>query len=245
MVTKGKILVVDDNIDFCENIIDILESDGYEAEGVHDGFKALEVVGNNDFDLVLMDIRMPSMDGVETFIKLKEISPKIPVIMITAFTENGRIREALRYGACGAFEKPIDIERLKCSMKKARPNGAKIMIVDDDEKSSANMIDVLVENKYRGLAVHDGKSAIQLAREIKFDIILLDTKLPDMNSLEVYNTIHDIRPEAVIIIITENKEEMGVVVEESLQGNAYAYFEKPLDMDLLLNVINERLEDRN
>jgi len=80
MVTKRKVLVVDDNIDFCENIIEILESNGYEAIGVHDGFKALETVENNGIDLVLMDVRMPTMDGVETFKKLK-LSVKFSVVI--------------------------------------------------------------------------------------------------------------------------------------------------------------------
>ncbi|MBT6230402.1 MAG: response regulator [Candidatus Scalindua sp.] len=244
MVTKRKVLVVDDNIDFCENIIQILESNGYEAIGVHDGFKALETVENNGIDLVLMDVRMPTMDGVETFKKLKVISPEIPVIMITAHTENGRIREALRNGASGAFEKPLDIERLKCSMKKAIPNGAKIMIVDGNKKSSAGMMDLLSENKYQGIAVFDGNAAIQKAREISFDIIIMDMKLPDMNFLEVYNTICDIRPKAIVIIIMENREKMGAV-EQSLQDNVYVCLEKPLDMDHLLRVIQDELKGRN
>ena len=244
MVTKRKVLVVDDNIDFCENIIEILESNGYEAIGVHDGFKALETVENNGIDLVLMDVRMPTMDGVETFKKLKVISPEIPVIMITAHTENGRIREALRNGASGAFEKPLDIERLKGSMKKAIPNGAKIMIVDGNKKSSAGMMDLLSENKYQGIAVFDGNAAIQKAREISFDIIIMDMKLPDMNFLEVYNTICDIRPKAIVIIIMENREKMGAV-EQSLQDNVYVCLEKPLDMDHLLRVIQDELKGRN
>ncbi len=66
-----KILVVDDNADYCEGIVDFLEMEGFDAIAVHDGYKALETIKKERFDMVLMDIRMPGMDGVETFQKLQ------------------------------------------------------------------------------------------------------------------------------------------------------------------------------
>jgi len=72
----------------------------------------------------------------------------------------------------------------------------------------------------------------------------MDMKLPDMNFLEVYNTICDIRPKAIVIIIMENREKMGAV-EQSLQDNVYVCLEKPLDMDHLLRVIQDELKGRN
>lgn len=245
MKTKRKILVVDDNAKFCENIIDVLEMKGYEAEGVYDGFKALDAVREDGFDLVLMDVKMPIMDGVDTFRKLKEVSPKIPVIMITAYTVESRIREALREGAFGAFQKPVNFESLICSIEKALPNGARIMVVDDNQKLCKNLLDTLVEKGYQVVETNDGNNAVQMARENKFDIILLDMKLPDMNGAEAYQAIRDIRPDVSVIIITGYKEKMCDIVEETLQSNAFACFEKPLDMDHLLEVIQGRLEERN
>ncbi len=85
LATKKRILVVDDNIDYCEGIIDFLEMEGFDAVGVYNGFDALEIIKKEDtFDLVLMDIRMPGMDGVETFQRLKDVSPGTPTILMTA-----------------------------------------------------------------------------------------------------------------------------------------------------------------
>jgi two-component system response regulator HydG len=109
---KLKILVVDDNEDFCQNVTDILELRDYEVATASNGFKALEMVEQNGFDLVLMDIKMPGMDGVETFKKSKEIAPTTPVIMITAYAVEDLIKEALREGAFGALRKPLDFDRL-------------------------------------------------------------------------------------------------------------------------------------
>ena len=120
MKTNKKILIVDDNTEFCENVSDLLELEGYETVRTHDGFEALEAAKENDFDLVLMDVKMPGMDGVEIFSKLKEeISSEIPVIMLTSYAVEDRIREALCKGAFGAFQKPVDFEKLFCCIKKA------------------------------------------------------------------------------------------------------------------------------
>lgn len=242
MKTNKRILIVDDNAEFCENIKDVLELKGYEAVGVHDGFKALEAVRRDGYDIVLMDIKMPMMDGVETFRKLKEISPKIPVIMITAHAVEDCIREALRKGACGIFEKPIDFKRLICGIENALPDGQVIMVVDDNQELSANLLDVLAEKGYRGVIANDGKTAIQMARENKFDSILLDIKLPDMSGLEAYQAIRDVRPGVIVIIITAYMEEMGATIERSLQSDVYSCLEKPLDMDRLFEVIQTALE---
>ncbi len=101
MPEKTRVLVVDDNEEFCRNVDDILQLKDYEVVTANDGFKALELVKQNDFAVVLMDVKMPVMDGVETYKKVKEMAPGIPVIMVTAFSVEELIRDALREGAYG------------------------------------------------------------------------------------------------------------------------------------------------
>lgn len=245
MNKKKKVLVVDDNVDYCTNIKEIIELEGYDAEAVYDSSEVLEAVKGNGFDLILMDIRMPGMDGVETFKKIKEISPKTPVIMMTAYAEEDRIKTALREGAFGAYQKPIDYERLFRSIKKAIHNGALVMIADDNVELCTNINDILVEKGYRGSIAGSGEMAVQMARENKFDIVLLDMRLPDMNGLEAYKTIRDVRKDAVVIIITGHMGEMKDFVEQTLKINAYACMEKPLDLDRLLETIHNVLEAKS
>ncbi len=155
-----KILVVDDNYNYRESVIDILEIEGYDAVGVDDGFKAIEVIGENSFDLVLMDIRMPRMDGIDTFKKLKEISSKIPTIMMTAFAFEDRISEGLRSGVFGAFQKPINYERLFCSIEKAFTDGALVMVADNNKESCFGLRDILDDKGYRVVTARDGEIAV-------------------------------------------------------------------------------------
>ncbi len=107
---RVSVLVVDDNEGFCQSIANILKLKGYEVVTAYDGFKALELVKKDVFDLALMDVRMPVMDGVETFKRFREVAPDTPVIMVTAYAVEDLIREALREGVYGFLKKPLDFD---------------------------------------------------------------------------------------------------------------------------------------
>lgn len=108
---KPKILIVDDNQDLCRNFSDILELKGYTAACAYDGFQAINAVKNDHFDIVLMDIKMPGMSGIETLKILKQIAPHTAVIMITAFADEIFYKEGLKEGDFKIIQKPIDIEK--------------------------------------------------------------------------------------------------------------------------------------
>ena len=151
-----KILVVDDNEEFCRNVTDILELRDYEVMSAYDGFKGLELVKENSYDLVLMDVKMPVMDGVETYKKIKEIAPDTPVVMVTAFAVEDLLREALQQGAYGSLKKPIDFDQLLGLIKQATGKGAMILVADDDENLCANMQQILSDKGYRVSIANDG-----------------------------------------------------------------------------------------
>ena len=245
MSEKLKILVVDDNEEFCRNMADILELKDYEVVTAYDGFEALELVKQNGFGLVLMDVKMPVMNGVETFKKVKEVAPATPVIMITAFAVEDLIREALREGAFGALKKPLDFEHLFTLIERASPNGKLILVADDDENLCANMKDVLSNKGYRVSVAYDGNMAVEKARKNNFDIVLIDLKLPALNGLETYLSIRDFRPNVVAIMITGYSQEMSKLVQQALQKNAYACLEKPIDMDELFSLLGQIREEKN
>jgi len=243
MPGKLKILVVDDNVEFCQNVVDILELKGYEAVAAYDGYKALEMVKQDGFDLVLMDIRMPVMDGVETFKKLKEIAPGTTVIMITAYAVEDLIREALREGAFASLKKPLDFDELFNLIEQVIDNGAMILIVDDDKDLCTNMKDVLEDRGYRVTVAHNGNMAIEKAQKSNFDIMFLDLKLPVLNGLETYLSIREFRPNVVVVMITGYRQEMSELAQQALKESAYTCLEKPIDTDKLVELL-ERIKEQ-
>lgn len=241
MAQKLRILVVDDNEEFCQNVADILELKNYEVVSAYDGFKALELVKQDGFALVLMDIKMPVMDGVETFKKVKQITPDTPVIMVTAYAVEELIKEALRQGAFGSLQKPLDFDQLLELIAQATGKGALILVTDDDKNLCATLKDTLGNKGYRVSVAYGGNTAIEQARKNNFDILLIDMKLPVLNGLETYLAIREFRPDAVAIIITGYKREMSELVQQALQKCAYTCLEKPIDMDELISLL-ERIE---
>lgn len=237
MSEKTKILVVDDNEEFCRNVRDILEMKDYAVATAYDGFQALELVKQDGFDLVLMDIRMPAMDGVETFKRIKEMAPDLPVIMVTAFAVEDLIRDALREGAFGALYKPLDFDKLLGLVERAAARGMLILVVDDDESLCATIRDILSDRGYQVSVACDGDTAVQMARETSFDIMLIDMKLPPVNGLVTYLSIRDIRPNVKAIIITGYSRDMNELIQQALRNNASACLEKPIDMDDLISLL--------
>lgn len=245
MSGKSRILVVDDNESFCHNLVDILEMKGYEAVAAYDGSKALELVEQDGFDLVLMDVKMPVMNGVESFKKIKEIAPATAVIMITAHAVEDLVREALKEGAFGFLKKPLDFDELFELIERATGNGAMILVVDDDKDLCAGLQDVLQDKGCRVSVAHDGDAAVEKAVKNDFDIMLIDLKLPPLNGLEIYLTIRDFRPHVVAVIITGYGKELDSLAQQALQKNAYTCLEKPIDMDELLALVARIKEQKD
>ncbi len=112
MKTKHSILIVDDNEELCKNLCDILELKGYDAQKAYDGYHAIECINSKDFSIVIMDIKMPGISGLDTLKILNQLNPKTTVIMITAFADDILYKEGLKNDAFKIIQKPIDIDKL-------------------------------------------------------------------------------------------------------------------------------------
>lgn len=107
-----KIMVVDDDTDLRTTLQDILTRKGWEVVSAKDGFQAIELASEGDIDLIFMDIRMPGMDGVEAFLKIKQILPDCIVVMMTGNAVESLIEQALSEGAKTCLSKPVSIEEI-------------------------------------------------------------------------------------------------------------------------------------
>lgn len=106
------ILVVDDDQDIAINMSDVLNDLGYETDIANDGDTALQLVQNKAYDIVLLDFKMPGMDGAELFARMKQLRPQVVAIMVTAYAEGEGVDRALTAGTWKVLRKPIDFERL-------------------------------------------------------------------------------------------------------------------------------------
>ncbi|SIS88255.1 DNA-binding transcriptional response regulator, NtrC family, contains REC, AAA-type ATPase, and a Fis-type DNA-binding domains [Zobellia uliginosa] len=116
-----RILVIEDESAIRRVLVKILseESDTYQLEEAEDGLKGLEAVKNNDYDLVLCDIKMPKMDGVEVLEAARKIKPETPFIMISGHGDLDTAVNTMRIGAFDYISKPPDLNRLLTTVRNA------------------------------------------------------------------------------------------------------------------------------
>ncbi len=238
---KARILLVDDNEEFLDSTKDVLENEGYEVATAVSGEEAVQLFGVHNFDVLLMDIKMPGMSGVESLIEIKKLKPGAKVIMVTAYGVEELIREALAEGALAVLHKPLDMPLFFRTIDEARKTGrgGLILIADDDVALCDNLVDVLTEAGYQVVSAYNGKEAVERAEAHTFDVLLLDMKLPFLNGLEVFRRIKPLQPNIVAIIITGYAQEMTDLIQQTLDETAQTCLTKPLDMAQLLGLLKE------
>ncbi len=115
----SKILVIDDERAIRNTLKEVLEYEKYEVDLAEDGPKGLEMFAANSYDIVLCDIKMAKMDGIEVLGKIEEISTDIPVVMISGHGNIDTAVEAIKKGAYDFLEKPLDLNRLLITIRNA------------------------------------------------------------------------------------------------------------------------------
>jgi len=115
-----KVLLVDDEKDFVEMLSLRLQEMGEKLKTAHSGQECLDVLKENDIDVVILDIKMPGMDGIETLKEIKKGYPLVEVIMLTGHGTTESAVEGMKLGAFDYLLKPADFEDLTVKLEKAR-----------------------------------------------------------------------------------------------------------------------------
>lgn len=234
---KTNILIVDDEIDLLETLGDIFESKGYNVTMVEDGNKAIELLRKKYFDIILMDLKMPGISGLDSFREVKNLHPSAAIIMMTAGSVREEIKEAMGAGVDAVVDKPFNVKKLVATIESILERPI-ILVVDDRVEDRETLRDILVDRNYRAFVAKDGYEAIDIVRKSDFDIILLDIMMPGMDGLEVLEVVKEIKPHIGVVMMTGYSSEG--LAGKSLRKGAYTCLYKPfLDMEKLLRVIEE------
>ena len=111
-MSLGKVLIVDDEPEVRQVLQEFLSGRGYDVLVAESGLAALAVLGADQLDLVLLDVAMPGMDGVETLRRIVALQPPVPVIMVTANADIATTSKLLAMGAVDYIPKPFDLDYL-------------------------------------------------------------------------------------------------------------------------------------
>ena len=109
---QRRVMVVDDDRGMRTTLEVIIEEEGFHVVGAGDGYGAIELAREGPFALILMDIRMPGMNGVDAYREIRKLIPDCTVVMMTGFSAEELVREALAEGAYAVIYKPFDVGRI-------------------------------------------------------------------------------------------------------------------------------------
>lgn len=115
---KEKVLIVDDQFGIRILLNEVFQKEGYNTFQAANGIQALDILKKHSPDLVLLDMKIPGMDGIEILKRMKVIDPDIRVIIMTAYGELDMIQEAKDLGAITHFAKPFDIDDIRAAVRK-------------------------------------------------------------------------------------------------------------------------------
>jgi|SRR6516225_9510109 CheY-like chemotaxis protein len=232
----SSILVVDDEVDTCKNLSDILTDLGYRVDIAHDGLSALELVRKNPYEVALLDLKMPGMDGLTLYREIKKLRSGTVALIVTAYAGSNQAEEALAAGAWQVLPKPTDFPKLLSMVEKALDQPL-VLVIDDDHDLCANLWDILRERGFRVTLAHDEKQAAQRLKESAFGVVLIDMKFPEGDGNQVYQLVRKANPKARTVVITGFRSEMEQLVQRVLDEGADAVCYKPFDMPKLLETL--------
>jgi two-component system, NtrC family, response regulator HydG len=232
------ILAVDDEVDTCRNLSDILTDLGYHVDTAYDGPSALELARQHSYDIALLDLKMPGMDGLTLYRELRKVQAGTVAIIVTAYASKATTEEALAVGAWQVLAKPVDFPRLLNLVDEALGQPV-VMVVDDDSDLCSNLWDLLRDRGYRVYIAHDELEAARQLQTQSFNVVLIDMKLPRGNGEEVFHLVRAMNPQARTVVITGYRSEMDHLVQRVMTEGADAVCYKPFDVSKLLDMLQQ------
>lgn len=234
----SRVLIVDDDRDHAESLADVLEMRGHEPELAHSGEEALDMVRGTDFDFVLLDVKLPGINGVETFLEMKRIRPGAKVMMMTGFSVEQLVTQAIEGGALGVLYKPFAALKLLETLSQVKQRGT-VLVVDDDPDFVDGVVPILKGADYDVQVASTGAEALDKILNGDFDCLLLDLRLPVLSGPELYARLVAAGRAVPTVLVTGGREEAQR--DERLKSQLSGMLFKPFDPNALLKAIGSAL----
>ena len=232
------IFIVDDDQDFAKSMANLMIANGHKVELAFSGEEAISKFTEHDFDITFMDVRLPRINGVESFFEIRKIKPDAKVVMMTAFTVEQLLQQATDNGAMATLHKPFDNNEVKDVLKHISQAGI-ILIADDDKEFVQSIENILELEGFRTLVASTGNETVEKVLANNVDILILDLRLPVMSGLEVYLELKKLSRTLPTLIVTGYKEEEKASIDRLNQLSVSGCLLKPFEMKELLQSIDE------
>jgi DNA-binding NtrC family response regulator len=236
---KRTVLVVDDDRQMVKTFAAVLQRRGWDSLTAFDGREAVQVARDHHVDVVLMDVRMPGMNGVEALRAIRQNKPLTPVILMTAYAAHELLAQAERDGALSIMAKPVPLPRLLALLDEVMETERSILIVDDDPGFLMTLTEVLSAS---GRTVHKAGSlprALELLAAETPAIVVLDLKLEGAEPERAIRAIKGARPAVVLILYSGHPHMLDETLAALPSELVYATLKKPFPPDKLIGLLDD------
>jgi DNA-binding NtrC family response regulator len=230
---KLKILLVDDEKEFVESLSERLELRNLEADVVYDGEQALDALKKGKHDVMVLDLRMPGIDGIEVLRQAKKRNPNVQVVVLTGHGTDKDEAMAKKLGAIAYLKKPVDIDHLIGALKREK---MKVLLVDDEREFVESLSERLELRNLEADVAYDGEQALDVLKEGKHDVMVLDLRMPGIDGIEVLRQAKKRNPNVQVVVLTGHGTDKDEAMAKKL--GAIAYMRKPVDIDRLVGALH-------
>ena len=250
-MNKYRVLIVEDDGVTKAKLAEVIEREGFEVVTAEHGKEALEILKTTSCNIVIADLKMPHVDGLELLHTVKRIAPDCEVILTTAYGETDTVITAIREGALDYLKKPIDLNQLIITLGRAKeliaekikvPFFPHLLLAEDDTSTRERLARVLEKENWTVNMVADGVEAMAAFQNTKVDIVLMDIKMPRKNGLDALHEMRTITSDFEAIIFSGHGDESQAI--QALRAGAACFLKKPIDLDELIIAVekaNEKL----
>ncbi len=225
---RGRVLVVDDQVALAENIAEVLQGVGFQTDVAASAEEALARVARGGITAVVTDFKLPGATGAQLIEELRRRGERMPVLMMSAYTDEGTIDRSRAAGAWLFLPKPVPLSTLVDTFESLARQPATALLVEDEEALAQNLAEVLNQAGHEVVVSHTAADALAQRRRVQAAV--LDVRLPDGTGLEVARQLRARDPAIQILFISGYPQDFG-----GAQLPDVAALAKPLDPSQLIS----------
>jgi two-component system, NtrC family, response regulator HydG len=234
----AKVMIVDDDRDLAESLAEMLELQGHTVQVASNGQEAVDRHRKGEFDITFMDVRMPVMNGVDSFFAIRALRPNAKVVLMTGYEES-MVAKALAAGALGLLTKPFQMDDLLTKLADAtRPV---VLVADDDADFVESLAELLQARGFQSAVASTGAEAVARVKSGSVGVLILDLRMPIMNGLQVYEELRKQGNPPPTIIVTGHAADAQDSLMALRAMSVSDCVEKPVDPTILIEKISRLL----
>jgi two-component system, NtrC family, response regulator HydG len=237
--SRAQVLVVDDDANLLGLLTDTLSALGYRTTPAHGGVKALELLRDQAFDLMVTDIKMPDLDGIQLLKRVRRHFPAMPVLFISGYATPQMIVQASPDGFLAKPFRIAHIEELieRTLQKRQQPQSLRtVLVVESDAAIRTSLTEALTFSHFVPFAAEDARQALDQLDHGRFDAVIADTGMLKMDGMRLPKRVKEMSPATPVILIGTDR--LAEVV--ALGDVPYdSFLQKPFKAGAVVELLNE------